>query len=272
MDENCKECCQRLSEYSRACLKCHCFYCYCCEDKHTRHNSGHVFRLPLLNTYFSTYRGKCTHPYKDYNQFCQDCNELVCGTCLTLKDLHKGHRTGLIDQFAYEQKQEATSEIKRILNSNKKVETQLAARERNLDQLIKKANEIDFDLCQEYKRIDALILEKRHNLKSIFKSQQNEDLCALLMEIKSLKVAIRINKELEENLKRLLEKTENNKTGFLTGYADFRKYSAMMVTYPKAVDDEFLPMEIDYQKPAEEEIKKVLPRICIGYKYFLVIC
>jgi hypothetical protein len=30
-----------------------------------------------------------------------------------------------------------------------------------------------------------------------------------------------------------------------------------MITYPKAVDDEFLPMEIDYQKPAEEEIKKV---------------
>jgi hypothetical protein len=116
-------------------------------------------------------------------------------------DLHKGHRTGLIDQFAYKQKQEATSEIKRILNSNEKIETQLIARERNLDQLIKKANEIDFDLSQEYKRIEPLILEKRQNLKSIFKSQQNEDLCTFLTEIKSLKVAIRINKELEKNLK-----------------------------------------------------------------------
>jgi hypothetical protein len=187
-------------------------------------------------------------------------------------DLHKGHRTGLIDQFAYEQKQEATSEITRILNSNKKVETQLVARQRNLDQLIKKANEFDFDLSQEYKRIAPLILEKRQKLKSIFKSQQNEDLYALLMEIKSLKVAIIINKELERKLQRLLGKTENNKTGFLTGYGDFRKYSAMMITYPKAVDDEFLPMEIDYQKPAEEEIKKVLPHICIRYKYFLIIC
>ena len=187
-------------------------------------------------------------------------------------DLHKGHRTGLIDQFAYKQKQEATSEIKRILNSNEKIETQLIARERNLDQLIKKANEIDFDLSQEYKRIEPLILEKRQNLKSIFKSQQNEDLCTFLTEIKSLKVAIRINKELEKNLKWLLEETENNKTGFLTGYVDFRKYSAMMVTYPKAVGEKFLPIEIDYQKPAEEEIKKVLPRICIRYKYFLIIC
>jgi hypothetical protein len=59
-----------------------------------------------------------------------------------------------------------------------------ALQQRNLDQLIKKANEIDFDLSQEYKRIDALILEKRQKLKSIFKSQQNEDLYALLMEIK----------------------------------------------------------------------------------------
>ena len=272
MDENCKECCRFLFEYNRACLKCHCSYCYYCEGKHTTNNSGHAFRLPFPNTYSYTYSSKCTHPYKDYNQFCQDCNALVCGTCLTLMDLHKGHRTGLVDQFAYEQKQEATSEITRILNSNKKVETQLVARQRNLDQLIKKANEIDFDLIQEYKRIDALILEKRQKLKSIFKSQQNEDLCALLMEIKSLKVAIRINKELEIKLQRLLGETENNKTGFLTGYADFRKYSAMMITYPKAVDDEFLPMEIDYQKPAEEEIRKVLPRICIRYKYFLIIC
>jgi hypothetical protein len=85
-------------------------------------------------------------------------------------------------------------------------------------------------------------------LKSIFKGKKNEDLCAFLTEIKSLKVAIRINKELEKSLKRLLEKTENNKTGFLTGYADFRKYSAMLVTYPKTVGDEFLSMEIDYQK------------------------
>jgi hypothetical protein len=185
-------------------------------------------------------------------------------------DLHKGHRTRLIDQFAYEQKQEVASEIKRIVNSNKKVETQLVARERNLDQLIKKANDIEFDLSQEYKRINALILEKRLNLKSMFKGQQNEDLCAFLTEIKSLKVAIRINKELEKTLKRLLEKTENNKTGFLTGYADFRKYSAMLVTYPKTVGDEFLSMEIDYQKLTDEEIKNGLPRICIGYKYFLI--
>jgi hypothetical protein len=44
-------------------------------------------------------------------------------------------------------------------------------------------------------------------LPAIVKSQQNEDLCALLTEIKSLKVAIRINKELEENLQRLLVST-----------------------------------------------------------------
>jgi hypothetical protein len=53
---------------------------------------------------WSIFISKCKHPYKDYNQFCQDCNALVCGTCFTLIDLHKGHRTGLIDQFAYEQK------------------------------------------------------------------------------------------------------------------------------------------------------------------------
>ena len=270
MDENCKECCQRLSEYSRACLKCHCSYCYSCEDKHTTNNSGHAFRLPSLNTYSYTRTSKCTHPYTNYDQFCQDCNALVCGSCLTLKDLHKGHRTGLIDQFAYEQKQKVTSEIKRIVNSNEKIETQLVAREINLDQLIKKANDIEFDLSQENKRINALISEKKLYLKSFFKSQQNEDLCAFLSEIKSLKAAIRINKELEKTLERLLKVTENNKTGFLTGYADFRKYSAMLVTYPKTFGDEFLSMVIDYQKLTDEEIKKLLPRICIGYKYFLI--
>ena len=270
MDENCKECCRLLTEYSRACLKCHCFYCYSCEDKHTRKNTSHSFRFPSLNTYSYTRTSKCTHPYKNYDQFCQDCNALVCGTCLTLKDLHKGHRTGLIDQFAYEQKQKVTSEIKRIVNSNKKVETQLVARERNLDQLIKKANDIELDLDQECKRINALISEKRLNLKSIFKGQQNENLCAFLSEINSLKAAIRINKELEKTLEQLLKETANNKIGFLTGYADFRKYSEMLVTYPKTFGDEFLSMEIDYQKLTDEEIKKVLPRICIGYKYLLI--
>lgn len=270
MDENCQECCQPLREYNRACLKCHCSCCYSCEDKHTRNNSGHSFTFPPLDTYSYTYSSKCTHSYRDYNQFCQDCNALVCGTCLTLMDFHKGHRIGRIDKFVYEQNQEVISEIKRIVNSNKKVQTQLAARERNLDQLIKKANDIDFDLSQEYKRIDALISEKRQNLKSIFESQQNEDLCAFLAEIKSLKAAVRINKELEKTLTKFLDETKNNKTGFLTGYVDFRKYSAKMVTYPKTVSDEFLSMEIDYQKLTDEEIENMLPRICIGYKYILI--
>jgi hypothetical protein len=106
--------------------------------------------------------------------------------------------------------------------------------------------------------------EKRLYLKSFFKSQQNEDVCAFLSEINSLRVAIGINKELEKTLEKLFEETKNNKQRFLTRYADFRKYSGKLVTHPKAVDDEFLSMVIDYQKPADEEIKKLLPRICIG--------
>lgn len=236
MDEKCKECCKSLTEY-KACLKCHCFCCYYCEDTHIRNNSGHSFRLPPLDTnlsYMST--SKCKYSYTDYDQFCQDCNALICGTCLTLTDFHKEHRTGLIDQLAYEQKQEVASEIERIVKSNKKVKTQLDARQ---------------------------------NSKSFFESPQNEDLCAFLSEIKSLKAAIKINKELKRTLEILLEETQTNEKLFLTGYADFRKHSAM-VTYPQAVGDEFLSMEIDYQKSTDEEMKNVLPRICIGYNYFLV--
>ena len=262
MDENCKECCRPLNEYSKACLKCNCSYCYYCEDKHTRNNSGHSFRFPSLNTYSYTYN--CMqHLTVDNDQYCQDCSAPICRICAYTQ--HKGHIIRPIDQLAYEQKQEVTSEIKRIAKSNKKVQTQLNACERNIDQLIKKANDIELDLDQECKRINALILEKKLYLKSFLKSQQNGDLCVFLSEINSLKAAIRINKELEKTLERLLEETENNKTGFLTGYADFRKYSVMLVTYPKIVGDEFLSMEIDYQKSTDEEIKKVLPRICIGY-------
>jgi hypothetical protein len=172
--------------------------------------------------------------------------------------------------LANEQKQEVASEIIKIEKSNEKVQTQLDARERNFDQLIKKANDIQLDLDQECKWINDLVSERRLYLKSYFKSQQNEDLCSFLSEIKLLKAAIEINKELEKNLKQLFEKAENNKNGFLTGYAEFRKYSEKLVTYPKAVGDAFLSMEIDYQKSNDEEIKKVLPRICIGYKYFLI--
>jgi hypothetical protein len=171
--------------------------------------------------------------------------------------------------LAYEQKQEVVSEIVRIVKSKEKIQTQLDARERNLDQLIKKANDIDLDLDQECKRINALILEKKLYLKSFVKGQQNEDFCAFLSEINSLKAAIRINKELEKTLESLLKETKNNNTGLLTGYADFRKYSAILVKYPKMVGDEFLSMEIDYQKLTGAEIKKMLPRICIGYTYFL---
>jgi hypothetical protein len=76
-------------------------------------------------------------------------------------------------------------------------------------------------------------------------------------KIKLLKAAIEINKELEKNLKQLFEKAENNKNGFLIGYAEFRKYSEKLVTYPKAVGDAFLSMEIDYQKSTDEEIKNI---------------
>jgi hypothetical protein len=51
--------------------------------------------------------------------------------------------------------------IIRIEKSNKKVQTQLGARERNFDQLIKKANDIQLDLNQECKWINDLVSERR---------------------------------------------------------------------------------------------------------------
>ena len=264
MEKKCDECYRTFHEYSRIriCLKCHSFVRSTCQSKHTRNNSGHNFRFPLLHT--TGYNIKCRQHRNDCDVMCQDCNEFICSTCLTVTNLHKGHRTKLLDELANEQKQEVASEIIRIVKSNKKVQTQLDARERNLDELIKKAKDIELDLNQECTRINALILEKRLYLKSFFKSQQNEDLCAFLSEINSLKVALGINKELEKTLEKLFEEPKNNMQGFLTGYADFRNYSGKLVTHPKAVGEEFLSMAIDYQKPADEEIKKLLPRICIG--------
>jgi hypothetical protein len=55
-------------------------------------------------------------------------------------------------------------------------------------------------------------------------------LCSFLSEIKSLKAAIEINKELEKNLEQLFKNAENNKNGFLTGYAEFKKYSMISNT------------------------------------------
>ena len=270
MEKKCDECYATFSKHStfRICLKCHSFVCIFCQNKHARNNSGHNFRFPFLHTYSVKTRRR--QHYKDNDTICIDCNESICSTCLPVTNLHKRHTTRLINQLANEQKQEVASEIIRIEKSNKKVQTQLGARERNFDQLIKKANDIQLDLDQECKWINDLVSERRLYLKSYFKSQQNEDLCSFLSEIKSLKAAIEINKELEKNLEKLFENAENNKFGFLTGYAEFRKYSEKLVTYPKAVGDEFLSMEIDYQKSTDEDIKKVLPRICIGYKYFLV--
>ena len=270
MEKKCDECYKTLKEYSslRICLKCHSFVYSICQSKHTGNNSGHYFRFPLLHTY--SVNTTCRQHYTYNDTICIDCNEIICSTCLPVTNLHKRHTTRLINQLANEQKQEVASEIIRIEKSNEKVQTQLDARERNFDQLIKKANDIQLDLDQECKWINDLVSERRLYLKSYFKSQQNEDLCSFLSEIKLLKAAIEINKELEKNLKQLFEKAENNKNGFLTGYAEFRKYSEKLVTYPKAVGDAFLSMEIDYQKSTDEEIKKVLPRICIGYKYFLI--
>ena len=270
MEKKCDECYATFHEHStlRICLKCHLFVCIICQNKHIRNNSDHNFRFPLLRTY--TYKMYCRQHYKEYDAMCLDCKEFVCSTCLTVTHIHKGHKTILIDHLAAEQKQEVASEIQRIVKSNKKVQTQLDARERNLDQLIKKANDIQLDFDQECKWINHLVLEKRLYLKTFFNSQQNEDWCTFLSEIKSLMATIKINKELEKTLEQLFEKAKNDKKGFLTGYAEFRKYSEKLITRPKAVDDKFLSMEINYQKQTEEEIKKVLPCICIGYKYFLI--
>jgi len=50
-------------------------------------------------------------------------------------------------------------------------------------------------------------------------------------------VAIKVNEELEKTLEKLFKETRTNDKGFLTGYAAFRKYLAMLATYPKAVGE-----------------------------------
>ena len=268
MEGKCGECNRIFREYSSKsiCLKCHTVTCLFCEDKHTRNNVDHYYRFPSINIYHTT----CMIHFLPYDKLCQNCNEVICNICLLTR--HKEHKTRPVLEITNEIKREVAVEIREIEKSSETVHNQLDERERNLNAIIQEAKTIDLNIGLELRRIDALLLEKRQYLESIIKCEPNEDLRVLLLEIRSLKVWISIDKELGKNLKGLLEKTNNNNNScFMTGYAEFRKYVETLVTYPKAVGDEFLPMEIDYQKSTDEEIKKVLPRICIGYERFFIV-
>lgn len=242
------------------CLKCHksvCFYCY---HKHYNEGNNHIpgFKKHSLHI---------CHLHNFFREiYCQECDEVVCSTCL--KRNHQHHKHDNLERIASPLTISKFPAVKNDLEKSgkavKKLDLKIKKRQKIWESFFKEVVSVDSLLDKQCKLIEGLFFRKKDEVHDIVHGA-NKEVEIFLKETRYLKVARTIEREKEKTLSELYElaKYKNSKEFFLR-HLQFRKDVQNCVTNPQPVGDDVPLLKLNYDQHSISEIEEVLPHIWFG--------
>lgn len=183
------------------CLKCQKPHCGSCQPSHSRIYRDHVFKLPVFNNSKPT----CAIHYQHFLSYCSSCKTMVCVNCI--EDSHNFHNVITIRNVYDEQRKQATTKKTEVTELLKAIRPEIRKRENKVTHIKTEFTALlyKFPYNSRYSLGDQIYAVKDTRYQpEIIETNPSQEFETLLKQIRTLRAAECLYKEMQERLSKLL--------------------------------------------------------------------